>query len=52
MDEAECLADFRFQKRHLNLQAEALIIAAYFTTPQRSRVDGMEYLCISLSLVI
>ena len=48
MDEAECLAEFRFEKRHLHLLAEALRIPAHFKTPQRSRVDGMEGLCILL----
>ena len=48
MDEAECLAEYRFEKRHLHLLAEALRVPANFTTPQRSRVDGMEGLCILL----
>ena len=45
MDEAESLAEFRFEKQHLHLLAEALRIPTHFTTRLRSRVDGMDVFC-------
>ena len=52
MDEAECLAEFRFEKRHLHLLAEALRIPAHFTTPQSTRVDGIEDLYFVTEIII
>lgn len=51
MDEADCRAEFRFDKRDLHMLAEALGIPPYFTTQQRSRVEGMEGLCMLLKRV-
>ncbi|CAB4022736.1 Hypothetical predicted protein, partial [Paramuricea clavata] len=51
MDESECLAEFRFEKQHIPLLAEALRIPAYFITEQRSRVRGIEGLCMLLKRV-
>ena len=49
MDGIECLAEFRFEKQHIPLLAEALRIPPYFIVEQmeqRSRVTGIEGLCI------
>ena len=46
MDEIECLAEFRFEKQHIPLLAEALRIPPYFIMEQISRVTGIEGLCI------
>ena len=51
MDEIECFAEFRFEKQHIPLLAEALRIPPYFIMEQRSRVTGIEGLCILLRRV-
>ena len=51
MDEIECLAEFRFEKQHIPLLAEALRIPPYFIMEQTSRVTGIEGLCILLKRV-
>ncbi|CAB3978386.1 Hypothetical predicted protein [Paramuricea clavata] len=38
MDESECLAEFRFEKQHIPLLAEALRIPAYFITSKEAEV--------------
>jgi len=48
MNDAECLAEFRFRKRDLPLLAEVLQLPDSFTCDQRSVVSGMEGLCILL----
>ena len=48
MNDAECLAEFRFKKRDLPLLPEVLQIPDSFTCYQRSVVSGMEALCILL----
>ena len=48
MDEAECKAEFRVQKRDLPALAEALLIPPSFKIHQRSVADGMEGLCMLL----
>ena len=49
MNDAECLAEFRFRKHDLQILAEVLQIPDSFRCYQRS-VDGMEGLCILLRL--
>ena len=51
MDEIECLAEFQFEKQHIPLLAEALKIPPYFIMEQRSRMTGIEGLCILLKRV-
>ena len=51
MDEIECLAEFRFEKQHIPPLAEALRIPPYFIMERRSRVTGIEGLCILLKRV-
>ena len=51
MDEIECLAEFRFEKQHIPLLADALRIPPYFIMEQRNRVTGIEGLCILLKRV-
>lgn len=51
MEESECLAEFRIEKHHIPPLAEALRIPAYFITQQRSRVSGLEGLCMLLKRV-
>lgn len=48
MDEIECLAEFRFEKKHIPFFAEALRIPPYLIMKQRSRVTGIERLRILL----
>ena len=48
MDEAECKAEFRVQKRDLPALAEAFLIPQSFKIHQRSVADGMEGLCMLL----
>ena len=48
VDESECLAEFRFQKRHIPLLAEVLQIPDQFSCYQRSVSSGIEGLCILL----
>ena len=51
MDEIECLAESRFEKQHIPLLAKALRIPPYLIMEQRSRVTGIEGLCILLKRV-
>ena len=46
MSEAECKAEFRFDKKDLPVLAEALQIPPSFKLNQGSIVDGMEDLCM------
>ena len=48
MDEADCLAEFRFEKRHITLLAEVLRIPETFVCYQRSIASGVEGLCMLL----
>ena len=48
MDDSECLAEFRFQKRHIPLLAEVLQIPDQFSCYRRSVSSGIEGLCILL----
>jgi hypothetical protein len=48
MDEAECKAEFRFEKSDLPQLAEALRIPQEFKCKQRTVCDGMEGLCMLL----
>ena len=48
MNDAECLAEFRFRKHDLQILSEVLKIPDSFRCYQRSVVDGMEGLCILL----
>ena len=48
MDESECLAEFRFQKRHIPLLADVLQIPDTFLCYQRSVSSGIKGLCILL----
>ena len=48
MSEAECKAEFRFEKNDLPVLAEALQIPPSFKLNQGSLVDGMEGLCMLL----
>lgn len=48
MDEAECKAEFRFEKSDLPQLAEALRIPQVLKCDQRSKCDGMEGLCMLL----
>ena len=48
MSEAECKAEFRFDKKDLPVLAEALQIPPSFKLNQGSIVDGMEGLCMLL----
>ena len=48
MNDAECLAEFRFRKHDLQILSEVLQIPDSFRCYQRSVVDGMEGLCILL----
>ena len=48
MNEAECKAEFRFDKKDLPVLAEALQIPPSFKLNQGSIVDGMEGLCMLL----
>lgn len=48
MSEAECKAEFRFEKKDLPTVAEALQIPPSFKLRQGSIVSGMEGLCILL----
>ena len=48
MSEAECKAEFRFEKKDLPTLAEALQIPPSFKLRQGSIVSGMEGLCILL----
>ena len=48
MDEAECKAEFRFDKKDLPVLAEALQIPPSFKLNQGSIVHGMEGLCMLL----
>ena len=48
VDEAECLADFRFRKRDIPVLANVLQIPDRFECNQRSICDGIEGLCILL----
>ena len=49
MNDAGCLAEFRFRKHDLQILSEVLQIPDSFRCYQRSVVDGMEGLCILLS---
>ena len=46
LEEAECKADFRVEKRDLHVLANALQIPPSFQTYQRSVADGLEGLCM------
>lgn len=48
MEEDECISEFRVKKRDIPLLAEALQIPPYFRCYQRSKVDGLEGLCMLL----
>ncbi|CAH3195552.1 unnamed protein product [Porites evermanni] len=48
MNDAECLAEFRFRKHDLPLLAEVLQIPDSFTCSQRTVTSGMEGLCVLL----
>ena len=48
VDESECLAEFRFQKRHIPLLAEVLQIPDQFSCYPKSVLSGIEGLCILL----
>lgn len=47
-DDAQCLTEFRFNKRDIYTLAECLQIPAIITCSQRSKCDGLEGLCILL----
>ena len=48
MNDATCLAEFRFRKHDLQILSDVLQIPDSFRCHQRSVVDGMEGLCILL----
>ncbi|XP_068738581.1 uncharacterized protein [Montipora capricornis] len=48
MEDDECLAEFRVEKKDLETLGEALQIPATFHCQQRSKIDGMEGLCMLL----
>lgn len=48
MEDDECIAEFRVKKRDIPILAEALQIPQHFTCYQRSKVDGLEGLCMLL----
>ena len=48
MNDAECLAEFRFRKHDLQILSEVLQIPDSLRCYQRSVVDGMEGICILL----
>ena len=48
MNDAECLAEFRFRKHDLQILSEVFQIPDSLRCHQRSVVDGMEGLCIIL----
>ena len=48
LDEAECKAEFRFEKRDLPVLVNVLGIPNQFTCSQRTVSDGMEGLCMVL----
>ena len=48
MNDAECLAEFRFRTHNLQIVSEVLQIPDSFRCCQRSVADGMEGLCILL----
>lgn len=48
LEEAECRADFRVEKRDLQALANALQIPPVFKTHQRSVADGLEGMCMLL----
>lgn len=48
MDDDECVAEFRVKKKYVETLAEALQIPENFYCYQRSKVDGMEGLCMLL----
>ena len=48
INDAECLAEFRFRKHDLPLLAEVLRILDSFTCYQRTESSGMKVLCIIL----
>ena len=48
LDEAECKAEFRFEKRDLPVLVNVLGIPNLFTCSQRTVSDGMEGLCMVL----
>ena len=48
MEDDECLAEFRVKKQDLDTLAEALQIPESFHCKQRSKIDGMEGLCMLL----
>ena len=50
MNDAECLAEFRFRKHDLPLLADVLQIPDSFTCYQRTVTGGMEGLCVLLRL--
>ena len=48
MEDDECLAEFRVNKRDIPALAEALQIPDWITCNQRSKVEGIEALCMLL----
>ena len=48
MEDDECKAEFRVRKNDLDALSEALQIPEVFKCKQRSRIDGMEGLCMIL----
>ena len=48
MEDDECLEEFRVKKQDLETLAEALQIPGSFYCQQRSKIDGMEGLCMLL----
>jgi len=48
MDDAECKAEFRFQKDHIPVLAEILGLPETFTCSQGSLTNGIKGLCIMM----
>ena len=48
LDESECLAEFRFQKRDIPVLAEAMRLPDSYTCEQGTVCDGIEGLCLLL----
>ena len=48
LEQAECKAEFRIEKRDIPLLADALGLPATFRCPQRSSAEGLEGLCLML----
>lgn len=51
LEQAECKAKFRIEKRDIHLLADALGLPANFRCPQRSSTERLEGLCLRLKRI-